>query len=56
MNEQANEVMKVYEIPSDNLGNLEAKFQKLGKRARKLGLPEPTYTEVGEPTRNAEEG
>jgi len=50
MNEQANKV-KVYKISSDNLGNLEAKFQKLGKRARKLGLPEPTYTEVGEPTR-----
>ncbi len=50
MSEQANEV-KVYKIPSDNLGTLEAKFKKLGKRARKLGLPEPTYTEVGEPTR-----
>lgn len=37
---------KVYKIPSDNLGVLQAKFAKLGKRARKLGLPEPTYTEI----------
>ncbi len=45
MSEQANEV-KVYKIPSDNLATLQAKFAKLGKRAKKLGLPEPTYTEL----------
>jgi hypothetical protein len=45
MSEQANEV-KVYKIPSDNLSTLQAKFAKLGKRAKKLGLPEPTYTEL----------
>jgi hypothetical protein len=42
---------KVYKIPSDNLGVLAEKFKKLARRAKKLGLPIPTYTEVGEPIR-----
>lgn len=42
---------KVYKIPSDNLGVLADKFKKLARRAKKLGLPIPTYTEVGEPIR-----
>lgn len=49
MSEQAE--VKVYKIPSDNLVILKEKFAKLGKRARKLGLPEPTFTEVSEPVR-----
>lgn len=38
---------RVYKIPSGNLGTFQSKFAKLVKRARKLGLPEPTYTEHG---------
>lgn len=50
MSEQANEP-KVYKIPSDNLGTLKDKFAKMAKRAKKLGLPEPTFTEVCDPVR-----
>jgi len=50
MSEQANE-QKVYKVPSDNLGILKEKFAKMAKRARKLGLPEPTFTEVCDPVR-----
>ncbi len=42
---------KVYKIPSDNLAVLADKFKKLARRAKKLNLPAPTYTEVGEPIR-----
>lgn len=43
--------IKLYKVPSDNMGVLTAKFAKLGKRAKRLGLPAPTFTEIGVPER-----
>lgn len=40
------EQVKIYKIISDNLSTLRDKFVKLGRRAKKLNLPEPTFTEV----------
>ncbi len=37
---------KIYKIPSQNLSGLQTKFKQLGRRAKKLGLPEPTFTEI----------
>lgn len=37
---------KIYKIPSQNLPALKAKFEKLGRRAKRLGLPVPTFTEI----------
>jgi len=37
---------RVFKIPSDNLGVLEEKFKKLARRAKKLNLPAPTFTEI----------
>jgi len=45
------EEVRVFKIPSDNMGVLSDKFKKLGRRATRLGLPPPTFREVGEPTR-----
>lgn len=38
--------MSVYKIPSQNLPALKAKFEKLGRRAKRLKLPAPTFTEI----------
>ncbi len=37
---------KIYKVPSDNLTALTERFVKLGRRAKKLGLPAPTFTEL----------
>ncbi len=39
---------RFFRIPSDNLHVLSQKFVKLGKRAKRLGLAEPTYRTIGE--------
>jgi len=44
-------MVRYYEIPSDNMGELARRFATLAKRAKKLKLPEPTFREIGEPTR-----
>lgn len=38
---------KVYKVPAANLSTLESKFRQLGRRAKRIGLPAPTFTEVG---------
>lgn len=38
---------RTYKIPAQNMPFLQEKFAKLGKRAVKLGLPVPTFTETG---------
>lgn len=37
---------KIYKIPSDNMDVLARKFKKLGRRAKRIGLPTATYTEL----------
>lgn len=41
-------LVRYFEVPSDNLADLKSRFAKLGKRAKRLKLPEPTFTIVGE--------
>ncbi len=43
----SNDLVRYFEIPSDNMGELARRFTKLGKRAKKLKLPEPTFRELG---------
>lgn len=40
------EEVRIYKVPSDNLGTLKDKFVQLGRRAKRLGLPAPTFTEI----------
>ncbi len=40
-------MVRYFEIPSDNMGELARRFAKLAKRAKKLKLPEPTFRELG---------
>jgi hypothetical protein len=40
----ANGAIRVFRVPSSNLGTLQTKFDRLGKRAKKLGLPAPTFS------------
>jgi hypothetical protein len=42
-----NSEQKVYRVPAENLGTLASKFKKLARRAKRLNLPAPTYTEQG---------
>lgn len=37
---------KVYKVPSANMGVLADKFKKMARRAKRLDLPAPTYTEI----------
>jgi len=41
------ETLLTYKIPSDNMAVLTAKFAKLARRAKRIGLPAPTFTEIG---------
>lgn len=43
--------VRTYKIPSDNLSELTRKFQQLGRRAKRIGLPAHTFTETQEPER-----
>lgn len=36
----------IFKVPSDNMGVLADKFKKLARRAKRIGLPAPTYTEI----------
>lgn len=40
----------IFRIPTENLGEFQAKFNKLTKAARKIGVPEPTFTVHGKET------
>lgn len=37
---------RTYRIPAENRGELAAKFEKLAKRAERIGVPAPTFTVV----------
>ncbi len=43
---QTNHILGHYAIPSHNIGELTTQFTKLARRARRLKLPEPTFTEI----------
>jgi hypothetical protein len=43
---------QVYHIPVANINELARRLEKVNKRARKLGLPEATYTELGREKRS----
>lgn len=45
----------VYEVPEQNLAGLREAFDKLCKRARRLGVPEPTMQVTAEPVRQLRE-
>ncbi len=40
--------LRYFAVPSDNLHVLSQKFAKLGKRAKRLGLPAPTFRSMSE--------
>lgn len=43
----SNETVHRFAIPSDNMGELNTVFAKLARRAKRLGLPAPTFQEIG---------
>jgi hypothetical protein len=45
---------RVFKVPSFNLPALNEKLNKLGRRAKRLDLPVPTYQEIKEPERKVQ--
>ncbi len=42
-----NDTVHQFKIPSDNMDELNTVFAKLGRRAKRIGLPLPTFQEIG---------